>query len=172
MPNRYRSAKKGFIYRENLRNPDKFKGLSPLVYRSGLELRTIKWLDESPYVMAWEGDDLGWDTNRGKTTSRSFIPYFDPISQRDRRYFYDFKVLIKGTDGTERVWLAEVKSKSECGPPKRKSRVTRSFLDRMMTWQKNKAKWEAARKFCEERGWKFQVLNEDHLKKIRPILSK
>jgi hypothetical protein len=32
-----------------------------------------------------------------------------------------------------------------------------------MTWGVNDAKWKAAKRFAEERGWEFIVLTEYHL---------
>jgi hypothetical protein len=35
-----------------------------------------------------------------------------------------------------------------------------------MTYAKNISKWEAAKEFAEDRGWSFEVWNEDFLKSL------
>jgi hypothetical protein len=32
-----------------------------------------------------------------------------------------------------------------------------------MTWGINQSKWKNAAEFCEDRGWKFQILTETEL---------
>ena len=43
------------------------------------------------------------------------------------------------------------------------SRPTKRYINEVKTWGVNQAKWEAAREFCLDKGWKFQIMHEDHL---------
>jgi hypothetical protein len=60
------------------------------------------------------------------------------------------------------TYLIEIKPKAqtEFRAVKRK---TRKFLQEAAIVAVNHAKWDAAKAFCRERGWTFQVLTEDHL---------
>ena len=48
-------------------------------------------------------------------------------------------------------------------PPKKPKRQTKSYLYESMEYVKNQNKWEAAKKYADERGWKFIVLTENEL---------
>ena len=59
--------------------------------------------------------------------------------------------------------LIEIKPKEQCSPPNRPSRKTKRYINAVKMWGVNSAKWEAAKEFAENRGWKFQILTEDTL---------
>jgi hypothetical protein len=59
------------------------------------------------------------------------------------------------------VW--EVKPKKQAQPPQPRSRVTKQYINEVVTWGINEAKWKAAQEFCKDRGWEFKVLTEDDL---------
>jgi len=58
---------------------------------------------------------------------------------------------------TGRTLLVEIKPSSQTVPPKRKK------LTEALTYMKNTSKWKYARKFCEERGYEFQIWTENEL---------
>jgi TnsA-like endonuclease N terminal len=62
-----------------------------------------------------------------------------------RRYYPDLKV--KFTDGRIALW--EVKPANQKG------------------WQINEAKWGAARNYCANRGWSFEVITEAEIKNMK-----
>ena len=43
------------------------------------------------------------------------------------------------------------------------SRKTKRFIQEVMTWGVNEAKWKAANNFAKDRGWEFMILTETHL---------
>jgi hypothetical protein len=43
------------------------------------------------------------------------------------------------------------------------ARLSKSKLMEIRDWMVNNAKWEAAREFCSDRKWKFQILTEDDI---------
>ena len=47
--------------------------------------------------------------------------------------------------------------------PAKKKRVTKQYLQEVMTWGVNQAKWKAAEEYALDRGWEFKVLTEEHL---------
>lgn len=132
------------------KNPQKYIGdSSQIYYRSSLELRVMRKFDESPDVVGWASEELTVD-------------YYDPVKRRSRRYFPDF--IVKRKDG--KTMMVEVKPASQSAPPVHKKGKRRSrIISEELTWANNRAKWEAARKFCERNGWEFVVLTEKEILK-------
>lgn len=108
-------------------------------------------LDAHPDVLEWSSEEV-------------VIPYRSPIDNRVHRYFVDFYVKKRNaSDGKIETVLIEVKPKAQTKPPAVQKKATRRYITEVQTWGVNSAKWNAAEKFCQERGWKFQIFTEDHL---------
>jgi hypothetical protein len=43
------------------------------------------------------------------------------------------------------------------------AKPTRRYLNEVMTWGVNQAKWKAATEYCLDRNWEFKILTEKHL---------
>ena len=41
---------------------------------------------------------------------------------------------------------------------------TKKYLQEVRTWSINEAKWKAARKYCDEKGFDFQLITEKELR--------
>ena len=133
------------------RNPNKYKGdPTNIIYRSGLELRLMKFLDEQDNIVKWGSEELA-------------IPYKSPIDGRYHRYFPDFYVKKKITDGTIREQLIEVKPSDQCKPPRKQNKVTKRYLTEVKNWGINSAKWKAAEEYCKDRRWTFIIITEKDL---------
>jgi len=133
------------------RNPGKYKGdPTNIIYRSGLELRLMKFLDEQDNIVKWGSEELA-------------IPYKSPIDGRYHRYFPDFYVKKKITDGTIREQLIEVKPSDQCKPPRKQNKVTKRYLTEVKNWGINSAKWKAAEEYCKDRRWTFIIITEKDL---------
>jgi aldehyde:ferredoxin oxidoreductase len=78
------------------------------------------------------------------------------------RYFVDLLIEMDNGD----TFLIEIKPKQQTVPPKQPKRKTKRYIKEVMTYVKNQDKWEAANKFAEHKGWKFQVWTEDTLKNL------
>ena len=59
--------------------------------------------------------------------------------------------------------MLEVKPKKQTMEPAKKKRVSKQYIQEVVTWGVNQAKWQAAEEFCLDRGWEFKILTEDHL---------
>jgi len=59
--------------------------------------------------------------------------------------------------------VIEIKPKKQTKPPEKKKRVTKQYIQEVVTWGVNEAKWKSAVEFCKDRGWTFKVLTEDDL---------
>ena len=79
------------------------------------------------------------------------------------RYFPDFVVKVKDKNGQTRTMMLEVKPKYQTMEPEKKKRVTKQYIQEVVTWGVNQAKWKAATEYCLDRGWEFKLITEDHL---------
>lgn len=120
-----------------------------IVYRSSWELRFMKWADSNPAVVKWSSEE-------------TVIPYLCPTDNRVHRYFVDFKIQVRTSEGLLKSYLIEVKPDSQTRPPTR-SKNSKRYMTEVMTWGKNDAKWKAAREYCSNRGMEFVILTEYHL---------
>lgn len=139
------------------KNPCKYKGdPTNIIYRSSWEFRFMNWCDEHSEVLEWSSEEV-------------VIPYVSPIDGRRHRYFPDFRIKIKTKDGTIKTLLIEIKPDKETKPPSVSKKLTktgklsRSYLREVETWGKNSAKWKAAKEYCDDRGYEFLVMTENHL---------
>lgn len=107
--------------------------------------------DNNPSIVEWSSETI-------------VIPYISPVDGKAHRYFMDFWMKVKQHDGTFKVFLVEVKPKSQTRPPKRTKRKKEEvFLTEVRTWSVNRAKWKAAEEYCKQRGWEFKIWTEDQI---------
>lgn len=137
------------------KNPSKYMGdPTNIIYRSGWELKLMSYLDTHVNVLQWSSEEV-------------VIPYKSPIDGRRHRYFPDFYLEQINTNGIKEKILIEVKPKYQTVPPvvqtTKTKKPTKRYINEVKTWGINQAKWIAAEEFCKDRGWKFQIMHEDHL---------
>jgi hypothetical protein len=136
-------------------NPSKYKG-DPynIIYRSTLETKFMSFFDKHPNIVAWSSETV-------------IIPYISPLDNRIHKYYVDFYIETKQTDGTIKRYLIEVKPDVQTRPPKHPKSKSRypKYLEALKTWSTNEAKWKAAVAFCKQRGLEFKVLTEKDIKK-------
>lgn len=133
------------------KNPQKYRGdPTNIVYRSGWEKKLMGWLDDNINVISWSSEEI-------------VIPYISPIDGRPHRYFVDFFVEAKGRDGSVKKMLLEVKPRAQTEEPKKQSRRTKRYINEVVTYGVNQAKWNAAKDFCENQGWEFKLITESEL---------
>ena len=107
-------------------------------------------LDAHPDVLEWSSEEIN-------------IRYRSPIDNRIHRYFPDFYMKRRSTNGTIESFIIEVKPKAQTKPPKVQSKPTKRYINEVATWGINSAKWAAAEEFCKDRGWTFMTITEDEL---------
>ena len=128
------------------RNPQKYLGdPKNIVYRSSWELKIMSSFDKRPDVLSWSSEEM-------------CIPYISPVDGKRHRYFPDFIVKIQTTDGSVKTFMVEVKPEKQSRPPERKKRVTKQYIQEVVTWGVNQAKWKAAIEYCKDRNWNFIVM--------------
>jgi len=132
-------------------NPHKYTGdHTNIIMRSSWETKFAIWCDKNPSVLKWSSEE-------------TIVQYVSPIDNKAHRYFIDFKIQIRKTDGSVKTYLVEIKPDSQTRPPIPPSRKTKRFLQEVMVWGVNEAKWKAANNYAKDRGWEFIVLTENHL---------
>ena len=133
-------------------NPKKYKGnSSQVIYRSLWERKVMVYCDRNDNIIEWGSEEV-------------IVPYRSPWDGKMHRYFPDFYMKVKQTNGTHKKFIIEVKPKAQCKEPnKTPKRKTRKWYKEVQTWGINQAKWKSAIDYCENRGMEFKILTEDHL---------
>ena len=133
------------------RNPRKYKGNpNNIVCRSNWEKKFCQRCDTNENILLWASEEFS-------------IPYVSPLDRRVHQYYPDFLIKVQEGGGAIRDYVIEVKPKRQCIPPKRKSKVTKSYIYEAKTYEVNKAKWRAAEDWCKDRRLIFKVITEDEL---------
>ena len=128
----------------------KYKGdPTKVIYRSMWELRFMKYCDKNDSILEWSSEEI-------------VIPYRS-IDNKIHRYYPDFWIKYKQYDGKMIQEIIEVKPKSQCKRPSKKGKHYGKYLREARTYAINESKWDAAREYCLDRGYKFRILTEDHL---------
>ena len=133
-------------------NPSKYAGNSSnIIYSSSYELKFMAYLDKHPDVISWASEEMR-------------LPYISPIDNRRHEYYPDFLVRKRNRDRSEETMMIEIKPHSQANPPvQTKGKTKKRFLQEVMTWGVNEAKWKAASALCEHNGWRFCVMTEYEL---------
>ena len=136
------------------RNPHKYKGTFPIVYRSSLELDVMRFFDEKSHVVSWGSESI-------------IIPYIKPTDKRVHKYYTDFNVKMKDAQGNVHKYLIEVKPYKQTMPPKNHgNKKAKTLLYEQISYAINDAKWTAAKGWCEKHGYKFTILTEKDIQKF------
>lgn len=133
------------------KNPQKYRGNpNKIIYRSSWELRFMRWCDNHPDVLKWASEELS-------------IRYISPIDRKYHRYFPDFLIQKKTANGSVQTVLIEIKPAKQTRPPTTPKKRTKKYLNEVLRYEINKAKWNAAIEFCNQSGITFQILTEAEL---------
>ena len=129
----------------------KYKGdPTNIVYRSLWELKFMKYCDSNRNELKWGSEILA-------------LPYRSPIDNRVHRYFPDFYIKVRESNGKIREYIIEIKPKKQCMEPKPQKRKTKGHIYEVYEYAKNQAKWKVAKEFCIDRGMEFKIITEDEL---------
>lgn len=134
-----------------LKNPEKYNG-NPLnvIYRSLWERKYMVYCDTNDSILEWSSEEI-------------VLPYRSPLDKKIHKYYPDFLVKEKLTDGSIKKYLIEIKPKKQTVPPSIPKRKTKGYIFEAMEYTKNQSKWEVAREWCADRGYEFKILTEDDL---------
>lgn len=127
------------------KNPQKYIGdHRKIIYRSSWECRVMDYIDKNPDFISWSSEEM-------------CVPYISPVDGKRHRYFPDFIVKVNTKDGIKTMMI-EVKPEKQSRPPQQKTRMTKQYIQEVVTWGVNQAKWKSAIEYCKDRNWQFMVM--------------
>ena len=131
--------------------PREYKGdPTNIIYRSLWERKFMVYCDKNQNILEWASEEIA-------------IPYRSPIDNRVHRYFPDFYMKVKETNGRIKNYVIEVKPAKQTKPPVKPKRQTKGYIREAYEYAKNQAKWKMAKEFCADRKWEFKVVTEKEL---------
>ena len=131
--------------------PRKYKGdPTNIIYRSLWERKFMVYCDKNQNILEWASEEIA-------------IPYRSPIDNRVHRYFPDFYMKVRETNGKIKNYVIEVKPAKQTKPPTKPKRQTKGYIREAYEYAKNQAKWKMAKEFCADRQWVFKVVTEKEL---------
>ena len=137
--------------RYNPVNPKKYKGNPQnIIYRSLWERKFMVYCDTNDKVLEWGSEEI-------------IIPYISPWDGKKHRYFPDFYIKVKQSDGNLKKFIIEVKPKKQTRPPTPVERKTKRWINEVRTFGINEAKWKHATKWCKDNDMEFKILTEEEL---------
>ena len=131
--------------------PRKYKGdPTNIIYRSLWERKFMVYSDKNQNILEWASEEIA-------------IPYRSPIDNRVHRYFPDFYMKVRETNGKIKNYVIEVKPAKQTKPPTKPKRQTKGYIREAYEYARNQAKWKMAKEFCADRQWEFKVVTEKEL---------
>jgi hypothetical protein len=133
------------------RNPSKYIGSYPIIFRSSWEFRFMIYCDSHPSVIEW--------------SSEIPITYKSTLDGKIHTYFIDFYIKINDQSGIIKKKLIEIKPHKETKEPVRpkNKRGERKYLEEVITYQKNLDKWRTVVKISQKSGMTFEIFDEYRL---------
>jgi len=139
----------------NPKNPEKYIGPSPIIYRSSWEHKFMIWCDNNDKVLKWSSEPVE-------------IKYWYRKTNKAHTYYPDFYFKQLQQDGSAKEYLVEIKPKAQIQPPqmpkKNSQKALKSYKFLAEQYVKNMDKYNAAKEYASNRGWNFIILTEDTIK--------
>lgn len=146
-------------------NRNKCLNKGQVVYRSSLELKLMRVLDNNSNIIEWSSEQI-------------IIPYKHPIKSAQSgtaqyaRYFVDFYMKLKIGENIKE-YLVEVKPDRQTRKAeKHGNKKLSTLIYEQLQFQINTSKWDAAKKWCENqsrtqnRDIKFIIITEKNIDTI------
>jgi hypothetical protein len=131
--------------------PKKYKGdPTRIIYRSLWERKFMVYCDSNTNILEWGSEEIA-------------LPYRSPLDNKVHRYYPDFYIKVKESNGSIKKYIIEVKPKKQTIEPKVQKRKTKGYIYEVREYVRNQAKWEAAKEFCKDRLWEFKIITEKEL---------
>lgn len=149
------TAKSGFTQGYfSPKNPDKYIGTTPIIYRSSWERKFMIMCDTKEKVVAWASEPVS-------------VKYIASTDQKEHTYYPDFYMKTKNENGFEE-FLVEIKPEAQINKPTPPTKNSKKALDSYKflaeQYVKNRDKYAYAKAYAANRGWRFIVLTEKSLK--------
>lgn len=127
-----------------VQNPGKYVGNKLPTYRSSWELKFCQMCDQHPNVIRWASENIS-------------IPYRNPVTGRTHKYIPDFMIQYQDKSGDTHTELVEIKPS---GQTLMENARTQAEKQQVII---NSAKWAAAQQWCDSKGIRFRVVNEQSI---------
>ena len=138
----------------NAKNPDKYKGTLPIIYRSSWEHRVFHFLDNNNSIIEWASESI-------------VIPYKNQLDNKMHRYFIDVNFIVNDKDGNQKRYVIEIKPYAQTIPPitpkKKTPKAMKRYNQAVITFQKNQDKWLHATAWAKKNGYIFDIWTEKTL---------
>lgn len=125
-------------------NRHKYVGQKAPFFRSSWELAFMRMCDSHPNIIKWASENIK-------------IPYRNPVTGRYANYIPDFMIQYIDKNGVEHVELIEIKPAGQTTMENARGRKNQ------MAVAVNAAKWASAQEWCQRKGIRFKVINEDQI---------
>ena len=142
-PNKKGRYQQGYINPSSCKKLFKSQSNEPIIFRSSYERIFVHWLESNNNVKQWASECLE-------------IPYMF-IDGKMHRYYPDYVVEMINGDKL----VVEIKPKNQTIKPLNENSTAYEM------YVKNMCKWKAAKKFCDDRGYKFQIITEDTISRLK-----
>ena len=134
--------------------PAKYLGQTPIIFRSSWERKFMTMCDGRDDVVAWSSEPVE-------------IKYWSTLDKKERKYYPDFYMKVQKGESYEE-FLIEIKPsdqiKKPTPPAKNSKKALESYKFLAEQFVINRDKYTYAKKWAEDRGWRFIVLTENSLK--------
>jgi hypothetical protein len=127
-----------------VQNLEKYVGGKAPYFRSSWELAFMRMCDSHPNITKWASENVK-------------IPYLHPQTGKYANYVPDFMIQYVDKNGAEHVELIEIK------PSNQTTMENAKTLGQKWQTAINAAKWTAAQEWCQRKGLRFKVINEDQI---------
>ena len=123
------------------KNPEKYIGAHTPRYRSSWEYTFMTFADTHQGVLYWASEPIK-------------IPYKNPITGKATIYIPDFFVVYTNKFGQHKAEVVEIKPKNQSLQEAKTSARNKLII------AVNHAKWAAASRYCQTKGYEFRVITE------------
>ena len=114
-----------------------------IICRSLWERNICKFCDQTENIVKWSFEEV-------------IIPYINPLDKKQHNYFPDFLIQFKNDSGIQ-TWMVEIK-------PKKQTYLKENASNKEnITWIINSAKWEAAKRYCDQNNMEFKIITEKEI---------
>ena len=127
------------------KHPEKYIGKKTPRYRSSWEWAFMRFCDNNPSVTQWASESIQ-------------IPYRNPLTGKNTIYVPDFFIVYNDKKKKRVAELIEVKPNNQA-----KLESVGKNAQNQAALIVNRAKWEAANKWCKLKGIRFRVLTESDI---------
>ena len=133
------------------KNPQKYRGnVNNIIYRSLWERKFLVYCDTSENIIEYASEEIA-------------LPYRSPIDNKIHKYYPDFYIKVRESNGEIKKYIIEIKPKKQTIEPIPQKKKTKGYIYEVYEYAKNQAKWKAAEEFCKDRQWEFKIFTETDL---------